>query len=58
MAKLVKNLVFTVDIGNEAMSNILTDGMEGPADARGWLKTNPKELTAWLDGVAGVFNNT
>ncbi len=33
------------------MDKILTDGKEGPAAAREWLKTNPKELTAWLDGV-------
>jgi glycine betaine/proline transport system substrate-binding protein len=50
-AKLIKNLVFTVDIENEVMNKILTDGLEGPAAARAWLKTNPKELTAWLDGV-------
>jgi glycine betaine/proline transport system substrate-binding protein len=50
-AKFINNLVFTVDIENEVMNKILTDGMEGPAAARAWLKTNPKELTAWLDGV-------
>jgi glycine betaine/proline transport system substrate-binding protein len=50
-AKLVKNLVYTVDIENTVMDKILTDGKEGPAAAREWLKTNPKELGAWLDGV-------
>ena len=50
-AKFIKNLVFAVDIENEVMNKILTDGMEGPAAAQGWLKTNPKELAAWLDGV-------
>jgi len=50
-AKLIKNFVFTVDIENEVMNKILTDGMEGPAAAKAWLKTNPKELAAWLDGV-------
>ena len=50
-AKLVKNMVFTVDIENEVMNKILTDGKEGPAAAKEWLKTNPKELGAWLDGV-------
>ena len=43
-AKLVKNLVFTVDIENVVMNKILTDGKEGPAAAKEWLKTNPKEL--------------
>ena len=33
------------------MNKILTDGKEGPAAAREWIKTNPKELTAWLAGV-------
>jgi glycine betaine/proline transport system substrate-binding protein len=50
-AKFVKNLVFTVDIENDVMNKILTDGMEGPAAAKAWLKTNPKELAVWLDGV-------
>jgi glycine betaine/proline transport system substrate-binding protein len=50
-AKFVKNLVFTVDIENEVMNKILTDGKEGPVAAKEWLKTNPKELAVWLDGV-------
>jgi glycine betaine/proline transport system substrate-binding protein len=50
-ARLIKNFVFTVDIENEVMNKILTDGKEGPAAAREWLKTNPKELAGWLDGV-------
>ena len=50
-AKLIKNMVFTVDIENDVMNKILTDGKEGPAAAKEWLKTNPKELGAWLDGV-------
>ena len=50
-AKLVKNLIFNVDIENTVMNKILTDGKEGPVAAREWIKTNPKELTGWLDGV-------
>jgi glycine betaine/proline transport system substrate-binding protein len=50
-ARLVKNLVFTVDEENLVMNKILTDGKEGPAAAREWIKTNPKDLTAWLEGV-------
>jgi glycine betaine/proline transport system substrate-binding protein len=50
-AKLIKNMVFTVDIENDVMNKILTDGKEGPAAAKEWLKTNPKELVIWLDGV-------
>jgi glycine betaine/proline transport system substrate-binding protein len=50
-AKLIKQLVFTVDIENVVMNKILTDGMEGPKAADTWLKTNPPELAKWLDGV-------
>jgi glycine betaine/proline transport system substrate-binding protein len=50
-AKLIKNLTFTVDVENDVMNKILTDGKEGPAAAKEWLKTNPRELAAWLDGV-------
>jgi glycine betaine/proline transport system substrate-binding protein len=50
-AKFVKNLKFTVDIENVVMNKILTDGKDGPAAATEWLKTNPKELNTWLDGV-------
>ena len=50
-AKLIKNLIYTVDIENLVMNKILTDGDEGPKAAQEWLKTNPPQLTAWLDGV-------
>jgi glycine betaine/proline transport system substrate-binding protein len=50
-AKLVKQLIFTVDIENVVMNKILTDGLEGGKAADAWLKTNPPELAKWLDGV-------
>ena len=50
-AKLIKNLVFNVDIENTVMNKILTDGKDGPAAAKEWIKTNPKELAPWLEGV-------
>ncbi len=50
-AKLIKNLIFTVDLENDVMNSILTDGMDGPAAAKKWLKTNPSQLTGWLEGV-------
>jgi len=50
-AKLISNLKFTVDVENLIMNKILNDGKEGDAAAREWLKTNPKELEAWLAGV-------
>jgi glycine betaine/proline transport system substrate-binding protein len=50
-AKLISNLIYTVDIENLVMNKILTDGDEGPKAAQEWLKTNPPQLTGWLDGV-------
>ena len=50
-AKLVNQLVFTVEIENVVMNKILSDGLEGPKAAQAWLKTNPPELAKWLDGV-------
>ena len=50
-AKLVKNLIYTVDIENLVMNKILSNDEEGSAAAKDWLKTNPPQLTAWLDGV-------
>jgi glycine betaine/proline transport system substrate-binding protein len=50
-AKLVKNLIYTVDIENLVMNKILTDGDEGPKAAQEWLKTSPPQLATWLDGV-------
>ena len=50
-AKLINQLVFTVDIENVVMNKILTDSLEGPKAADIWLKTNPPELAKWLEGV-------
>jgi glycine betaine/proline transport system substrate-binding protein len=50
-AKLIKQLVFKVDIENLVMNKILSDGTEGEKAAAEWLKTNPPELAQWLDGV-------
>ncbi len=50
-AKLIKQLIFTVDIENLVMNKILTDGLDGPKAADAWLKTNPPQLSHWLDGV-------
>ena len=43
--------IFTVDIENLVMNKILTDGEKAPKAAQEWLKTNPPQLDAWLDGV-------
>jgi glycine betaine/proline transport system substrate-binding protein len=50
-AKLIANMKFTVDVENEVMNKILTDGKEAPAAAREWLKAHPQALDPWLAGV-------
>ena len=50
-AKLIKQLIFTVDVENVVMNKILTDGLDGAKAADTWLKTNPPELAKWLDGI-------
>lgn len=50
-AKLINQIIFTVDIENVVMNKILNDGLDGGKAADTWLKTNPPELTKWLDGV-------
>ena len=50
-AKFIANLKFTVDIENVVMNKILTDSEEAPKAAQDWLKANPGQLDAWLDGV-------
>ena len=50
-AKLLGQMVFSVDMENQLMGKILADGMSGDDAAQDWLAANPDTLTAWLDGV-------
>ncbi|MFT4132869.1 MAG: choline ABC transporter substrate-binding protein [Labrys sp. (in: a-proteobacteria)] len=50
-AKFIGNLKFNVDLENQVMNTILTEGKEGAAVAAEYLKANPGVLDAWLDGV-------
>ena len=50
-AKLISNLIYTVDIENLVMNRISHRWRRGPKAAQEWLKTNPPQLTSWLDGV-------
>ena len=51
LGKLLKNLVFSLEMENQIMGAILDDGKEPNAAATEWLKANPDALTPWLDGV-------
>ncbi len=51
VGKLLKNLVFSLDMENKTMSYILDDGMEPEAAAVKTIKQDPSVLSRWLDGV-------
>jgi glycine betaine/proline transport system substrate-binding protein len=50
-AKLLKNLVFDVEMENQMMGLILDDGEKADDAAAAWIKENPGRLDPWLDGV-------
>jgi glycine betaine/proline transport system substrate-binding protein len=54
VAKLLKNLKFTLPMENEVMGKILDDGMQPEAAAEEWLKANPAVLDEWLAGVETI----
>lgn len=49
--KLVKNLVFTLQMENDIMGAILNDGADPMDAAKAWLAANPDAIGPWLDGV-------
>ncbi|EKF17448.1 choline ABC transporter substrate-binding protein [Nitratireductor pacificus] len=51
LGKLLKNMVFSLQMENEIMGKILDDGAEPEKAATEWLKANPDAITPWLDGV-------
>lgn len=51
LGRFLRNLVFTVEMEDRLMSDILDKGMEPAAAARRWMAENPDTVTAWLDGV-------
>jgi glycine betaine/proline transport system substrate-binding protein len=54
VGRFLKNLVFTLELENELMGKILTDGAD-PADAaEEWLKANTEAAMPWLEGVTTV----
>ncbi|SEB43118.1 glycine betaine/proline transport system substrate-binding protein [Nitratireductor aquibiodomus] len=51
LGKLLKNMVFSLQMENEIMGKILDDGAEPQKAAEEWLKANPDSLGPWLEGV-------
>ena len=54
VARLLKNLEFTLPMENEVMGLILDQGMEPNKAARQWLQKKPAVLEKWLKGVTTV----
>ncbi|CAD5107039.1 choline ABC transporter substrate-binding protein [Zestomonas carbonaria] len=52
VGKLLGNLVFSLDMENQLMGQVLDDKQKPREAARAWLRANPQALGAWLDGVS------
>lgn len=51
VGKLLENMEFSLAMENQVMGAILNDGQEPSKAAMAWMKANPDQVTAWLDGV-------
>ena len=51
VSKLLKNLVFTLEMENQLMDEVLNQGKKPPQAARAWLKSHPEALDLWLKDV-------
>ncbi|CAM3168642.1 glycine betaine/proline transport system substrate-binding protein [Paracoccus aminovorans] len=51
VARLFKQLTFSVDMENVLMGNILDDGIAPAAAAKAWIAANPAPAAKWLEGV-------
>jgi glycine betaine/proline transport system substrate-binding protein len=54
VAKLLKNLTFTLPMENEIMASILDEGQKPNDAAMAWLKNNAQVLDQWLSGVKTI----
>lgn len=52
VARLLGNLVFSLDMENQLMDRVLNEKDNPRRAVRNWLKRNPERLEAWLKGVA------
>ncbi|WP_343563974.1 choline ABC transporter substrate-binding protein [Kiloniella sp. b19] len=51
VARLLENLVFTVELESEGMGYLLDDGLSAEEAARKSIANNPEFLDAWLENV-------
>lgn len=51
LARLLKQVAFTIDMENEVMAAILDEGESGEDAAAAWLKEHPEVVEPWLAGV-------
>ena len=51
VARLLGNLVFSLDMENQLMDQVLNEKDNPRRAVRNWLKRNPERLDAWLKGV-------
>lgn len=52
VARLLGNLVFSLDMENQLMDRVLNEKDNPRRAVRNWLKRNPERLDAWVKGVA------
>jgi glycine betaine/proline transport system substrate-binding protein len=52
--RFIANLKFGLDMENQLMDRILSDGEEPKVAAAAWLKAHPDVLAPWLDGVTTI----
>ncbi len=51
VSRFLSNLKFNTEMESTMMNMILNDGMEARDAVTKWIKENPAQLDAWLDGV-------
>lgn len=51
VGQLLKNLEFSLEMENQLMEAILNQNVKPAKAAQQWLKENPQQVEAWLEGV-------
>ncbi|WP_100753875.1 choline ABC transporter substrate-binding protein [Vibrio salilacus] len=51
VGQLLKNLTFSLEMENQLMEQILNQNVKPSKAAQKWLKENPKQVQAWLEGL-------
>ena len=51
LARLLRNVTFTITAENQLMSAVLEDNTNRRRVAKQWFEDNPQMITTWLEGV-------